>query len=110
MTACLVFKWLYVTLPTNPVIQAPVFSLTFLKSGKSGTSLEVLYASTAGDAGSIRGRGAKIPQAVQPKNIKQKQYCKKFITDFKNGLHKKKEKRKCRGRWGGVGAGTAIFH
>ena len=88
MTACLVFKGLYVTLPTNPEIQAPVFSIAFLKSG---TSLEALHASSAGDAGSIHaGWGAKIPQAVQPKNIKQKQYCKKFIKDFKNGPHLKK--------------------
>ena len=92
MTACLVFKWLYVTLPTNPVIQAPVFSVAFLKSW---TSLEAPHASSAGDAGSIHaGRGAKIPQAVQPKNIKQKQYCKKFIKYFKNGPHLKKIRKK----------------
>ena len=48
--------------------------------------------STAGGEGSIPGRGAKIPHALGPKNqnIKQKQYCKKFNKDFKNGPHQKK--------------------
>ena len=43
--------------------------------------------SNAGGAGSIPGRGAKIPHASRPKNqnIKQRQYCNKFNTDFKNG-------------------------
>ena len=47
--------------------------------------------SNAGCAGSIPGRGAKIPYASWPKNqnIKQKQYCKKFNEDFKNGPHQK---------------------
>ena len=33
--------------------------------------------------------------ASQPKNqnIKQKQYCKKFNKDFKNGPHQKKKKK-----------------
>ena len=35
--------------------------------------------------------GAKIPHISQPENqnIKQKQYCNKFIKDFKNGSHQK---------------------
>ena len=51
--------------------------------------------SNAGGAGSIPGRGAKIPHALQPKNqnIKQKQYCNKFNKNFKNGPHKKKSKK-----------------
>ena len=55
--------------------------------------------STAGGAGLIPGRGAKIPHASQPKiqNIKQKQNCNKFNKDFKNGPHQKKKifKKKC---------------
>ena len=39
--------------------------------------------SNAGGAGLIPGWGAKIPNASQPKNIKQKQYCNKFSKDFK---------------------------
>ena len=41
----------------------------------------------AGDMSSIPGQEAKIPHASRPKNpnIKQKQYCNKFNTDFKNG-------------------------
>ena len=52
--------------------------------------------SSAGGAGSIPGRGAKIPHASQPKNqnIKQKQYCNKFNKDFKNGPHQKKKNLK----------------
>ena len=48
--------------------------------------------SSAGGAGSIPGRGAKIPHAMWPKNqnIKQKQYCNKFNKDFKkNSPHPK---------------------
>ena len=39
--------------------------------------------SGAGGAGSIPGWGAKIPNALWPKNqnIKQKQYCNKFKKD-----------------------------
>ena len=50
--------------------------------------------SSAGGAGSIPGRGAKIPHASQPKNqnIKQKHHCKKFNKDLKNGPHPKKKK------------------
>ena len=48
--------------------------------------------SNAGCVGSIPDPGAKIPHALGPKNqnIKQKQYCKKFNKDFKNGPHQKK--------------------
>ena len=50
--------------------------------------------SNAGGAGSIPGRGARIPHASRPKtkNIKQKQYRNKFNKDFKNGHIKKKKK------------------
>ena len=43
--------------------------------------------SNAVGAGSIPGRGAKIPHASRPKNqnTKQKQYCNKFNPDFKKG-------------------------
>ena len=46
-------------------------------------------------AGSIPGRGAKIPHASQPnnQNIKQKQYCNKFNKYFKNGPHKNLKKK-----------------
>ena len=52
--------------------------------------------SNARGAGSIPGRGAKIPHAFQPKNqnIKQKQYCNKFNKDVKNGAHQKKKSLK----------------
>ena len=52
--------------------------------------------SNAGGAGSIPGRGAKIPHASRPKNqnIKQKQYCNKFNKDFKSGPHEKKKIKK----------------
>ena len=45
--------------------------------------------SNAGVAGLIPGWGAKIPHASRPKhqNVKQKQYCNKFNTDFKKGPH-----------------------
>ena len=47
--------------------------------------------SNIGGAGSIPGRGAKIPHASRPKNqnIKQKQYCNRFSKDFKSGPHPK---------------------
>ena len=56
--------------------------------------------SNAGGEGSIPGWGAKTPHASWPKkqNIKQKQYCKKFNKDFKNGPHPEnslKKKEKC---------------
>ena len=52
--------------------------------------------SKAGGAGSIPGRGAKIPHASWPKkqNIKQKQYFNKFNKDLKNGPHQKKNLKK----------------
>ena len=47
--------------------------------------------SSAEGAGSIPGRGPKIPHALQSENrgVKQKQYCNKFKKDFKNGPHQK---------------------
>ena len=41
--------------------------------------------SSAEGAGSIPGRGAKIPNALEPESqsIKQKQYCNKFNKDVK---------------------------
>ena len=43
----------------------------------------------------IPGQRAKLPHATpKNQNIKQKQYCNKFNKDFKNGLHKQKEKKK----------------
>ena len=42
----------------------------------------------------IPGQGVKIPHASWPKKkkkIKQKQHCKKFNKDFKNGSHFKKK-------------------
>ena len=41
-------------------------------------------------------RGVKIPHDLEPKSqkIKQKQYCKQFNEDFKNGRHQKKKKKK----------------
>ena len=51
--------------------------------------------SSAGDAGLIPGRAAKIPHASWPKNIKQKQYCNKFNKDLKkNDPHQKKSLKK----------------
>ena len=49
--------------------------------------------SSAGGAGSIPGRGAKIPHASWPKNqnIKQKQCCNKFNKTLKM-VHIKKKK------------------
>ena len=47
--------------------------------------------SNAGGTGLIPGWGDKIPYALGPKNIKQKQYCNKFNEYFKNknGTHQK---------------------
>ena len=51
--------------------------------------------SNAGGAGSIPGRGAKIPHASWPRNqnIKQKQHCNKFNKDFNNDPHQKNLKK-----------------
>jgi len=51
--------------------------------------------SNAVGEGSTLGRGAKIPHASQSKNqnIKQKQYCTTFNTDFKI-VHIIKKKKK----------------
>ena len=48
--------------------------------------------SNAGGAGSIPGRGAKIPHDLWPEkqNIKQKQYCHKFNKDLKKMVYIKK--------------------
>ena len=54
--------------------------------------------SNAAGMGSIPDRKAKIPCASWPKkakqDIKQKQYCKKFNKDLKNGPHFKKSLKK----------------
>ena len=52
------------------------------------------------NAGSILGRGAKVPHAWWPKtqNIKQKHYCNKVNKGFKNGLNKKKKYYKINNR------------
>ena len=61
----------------------------------SGGPVIKISSSNTGDAGSIPGQGAKIPHASWPKtqNIKQKGYCNRFNTDFKNGLQQKKKKK-----------------
>ena len=46
--------------------------------------------SNEGSEGSIPGGGPKIPHASGPK--KEKQYCDKFNTDFKNGPNQLKKK------------------
>ena len=53
---------------------------------------------SAGLAGSIPGRGAKIPHTLWPKSRdrKQKQYDNKFNKDFQNGPHQKNLKKKFR--------------
>ena len=50
--------------------------------------------SNAGSEGSTPGGGPKIPHASGPKNqnIKEKQYCNKFHTEFKMVQTKKKKK------------------
>ena len=48
--------------------------------------------SSARDVDSIPGRGTKIPHTLRrkkPNDKKQKQYCKKFYKDCKNGPHQK---------------------
>ena len=49
--------------------------------------------SNARDAGSIPGRGAKIPHASRPEkhNINRKRYCNEFNKDFKKMVHIKKK-------------------
>ena len=44
--------------------------------------------------GSIPGQGGKIPHAKKNQNMKQKQYCNRFYTNFKNGPHLKKSKKR----------------
>ena len=66
----------------------------------------------AGGAGSIPGRGAKIPHALQPKkqNIKQKQDCNKFNKDFKNSPHQKNLKKNKRNEEGTGIKNPLIYH
>ena len=60
-----------------------------------GSAMVMISPSNERGSGSIPGQGAKIPHASQPRNqnIKQKQYCNKSITDFKNGKKKKERER-----------------
>ena len=55
-----------------------------------GSSVLKTWPSGAGGVDSIPGWRAKIPHVLGPKQTnKQKQYCNKFIKDFKNGPHQK---------------------
>ena len=67
-----------------------------MKRNFPGSPVVKTLPSDAGGVGSISGRGAKIPHALWPKNlkVKQKQYCNKFNKDFKNGPHQKIFKKK----------------
>ena len=82
----------------------PDFQLSFIGSGIR-VSLVVQWWRPPSSA---RGWGAKISHDSWPKksNLKQKQYCNTFDTDFKNGPHQKKKifkKTKISGiRGGGV--------
>ena len=73
-----------------------LYSIKKMSGDIPGSPVVKTSPSNAGGAGSIPGRGAKIPRASQPKNqnIKQKQYCKQFNKDFKNGPHQKNLKKK----------------
>lgn len=53
-----------------------------------GPVVKALF-SDMGTAGSIPGRGAKTPQASEPKNVKQKQCCNKMNKDFLNSPHQR---------------------
>ena len=56
-----------------------------------------MLASNARDAGSNPGQEAKTPYALwqkTKKNIKQKQNCNKFSTDFRNGAYFKNSLKK----------------
>ena len=69
--------------------------------------------SNSGGAGSIPGRGARVPHASRPKdqNKKKRQYSSKFNKDFGNGPHqinkqkylRKKEREREREREGREG-------
>ena len=68
--------------------------LSFNKSYPTGFPLAVQrlrLPSKAEGVGLIPGQGAKIPDALWPKNqnIKQKECCNKLNRDFKNGPKKK---------------------
>ena len=82
----------------NHLHQNPWSGMHLLKStfwDFPGGPVVKTLSSNAGSAGSIPGRGAKIPHASRPKNqnLKQKQYCNKFNKDFKNGPHQEKKKK-----------------
>ena len=70
-----------------------IFRVNFKRMGAQ-TSLAVQWLILPSKAGvsSIPGQRGKIPHASWPKtsNIKQKQYCKKFNKNFKNGSSQKK--------------------
>ena len=76
--------WLGVCFVTYHKIRFLRWTGIILKKNFLGTFLVVLVVKTsfsnAGCVGSIPPQGAKIPQALWPKNqnIKQKQYCNKF--------------------------------
>ena len=59
------------------------------RKGLPGSPVIKTSPSNAGGAGSIPGRGAKIPYALWPKkqSSKQKQYCNRFNKDLKNSPH-----------------------
>ena len=59
------------------------------RKGLPGSPVIKTSPSNAGGAGSIPGRGAKIPHALWPKkqSSKQKQYCNRFNKDLKNSPH-----------------------
>lgn len=46
-----------------------------------GPVVKALF-SDMGTVGSMPGRGAKTPQASEPKDVKQKQCCNKMNKDF----------------------------
>ena len=88
-------KKLKVELPYDPAIPLlgiyPDKTIIQKRGDFPGSPVVNTLPSNAGGAGSIPGWGAKIPHASGPKiqNIKQKQYCKIFNKDFKNGPLKK---------------------
>jgi len=69
--------------------EAIVFLLLCKRSSRDfpgGTVIRTL-SSRARDEGSVPGWAVKIPYALCPKNIKQKQYGNKFNKYFKSGPH-----------------------
>ena len=72
-----------------------VFHFSIVNSKSNGGDFpgaSVVKTANAGSTGSIPGQGAKTPHASRPKNqnTKQKQYCNRFNTDFRNGPHQKR--------------------